>query len=68
MVSVFVDRTLYKDAANPHPLKTDAELKLSAVPTLFKFVNQRCVARLVENDCKSPELVGAFIREENQLP
>jgi hypothetical protein len=68
MVSVFVDRESYKNAEVAHPLRTDPELRLTAVPTLFKYVNGECIARLVENDCTSPVLLEQFLRKDGQLP
>lgn len=65
MVSVFVDRESYKDTLLLHPLRTDADLRLTAVPTLFKFVNGSCVDKLVENDCTSEVLVDQFLRRQH---
>ncbi len=63
LVATFVDRPSWKDSEFPHPLKTDAELHLQRLPTLFRFVHGVCVGQLVEGDCTDAVAVEAFIRK-----
>ena len=61
MVSAMVNRETYKDPLNTHPFRTDSELHLTAVPTLFKFVHGACIDRLVEGQCHDMEAIRAFL-------
>jgi hypothetical protein len=62
LVAAFVDRPGWKDLDTPHPLKTDGELHLARIPTLFKFVHERNIATLVEAECHDPAAVEAFLQ------
>jgi len=61
VVAAFVDRPSWKSLDFPHPLKTDSELHLAKLPTLFRFVHGVCVATLVEAECSNASAVHAFI-------
>ena len=63
VIAAFVDRPSWKNLEFPHPLKTDSELHLAKLPTLFRFVHGVCVGQLVEGDCTDPAAVAAFIRK-----
>ena len=54
----------YKDALNPHPFRTDSELRITAIPTLCKFVHGACVGRLVEAECADPAALEAFLKRD----
>lgn len=62
MVSAFVQRATYKDPLNTHPFRTDSEMHLTAVPTLFKFVHGACIDRLVEGQCHDLDAIRAFLK------
>jgi len=62
LVAAFVDRPGWKDLDTPHALKTDGELHLARIPTLFKFVHGCNVATLVETECHDPAAVDAFLK------
>lgn len=66
MLSIVVDRASYKDLSNLHHLKLDSQLQLQSIPTLFKFIEEECVDRLVEGQCTELQNVFEFIREKEE--
>ncbi|KAJ3274417.1 Thioredoxin domain-containing protein 17 [Terramyces sp. JEL0728] len=57
------DRPTYRTMEN-HPYKTDSELQLKYVPTLFEYGNGRAIAgkKLEDSDCHDQAKLDKFIQ------
>ncbi|RKP08520.1 hypothetical protein THASP1DRAFT_29675 [Thamnocephalis sphaerospora] len=63
LVACPIDRTPWKDAEHPHLYRTRNDIRLTAIPTLFRWNKNTGFGKhpLVENECEDDAKLAAFV-------